>query len=499
MIKFLYPSGLVALATFALPLAVQAQVGAVSSARIYYVSNNLESPVPEKPIRELTAPLTAAELSVGRIDINTAERHQNMTGIGAAFSEIGTLAWATLPADQQQILLHALFDAKEGAGLSFCRLPVGSSDFATSAYSYSEVPDDYEMKNFSLARDEKSIIPAVVAARQVNPSLQLFASPWSPPGWMKLSGKMDGGGGKNHENNRLRDEEPIYAAYALYFEKYLTGYLQHGIPIARLCPQNEMDCNPGYPGCVMEPAQTIKLVTGHLAPRFKASKITTEIWPGTFRETPKAPWATECMKNDAFRAAASGLGIQYYNGHLIEDMAKNYPGVRFMHTEASCDDGKNTAKQALNRFGEMIGNFNAGCDNYAYWNMLLDEQQKSGWGWKQNSLVTIDRVTHEIRYNADFQPVCLASRFVRPGDVRVTAAFHNANGIKFSTPVAAFGNARGETVILAQNQSDAPVVLDLIMNGTPGKLLLPANADCAAVFPAPGGDKNSKTSPADAL
>lgn len=164
-------------------------------------------------------------------------------------------------------------------------LPVGSSDFATSAYSYSEVPDDYEMKNFSLARDEKSILPAVLAARQINPDLQLFASPWSPPGWMKLSGKMDGGG-KGHENNRLRDEEPIYTAYALYFEKYLAG-------------------------------------------------------------------------------------------HLIEALVKDYPGLRFMHTEASCDDSKNNAKQARNRFGEMIGNFNNGCDNYAYWNMLLDENQKS--------------------------------------------------------------------------------------------------------------------------
>ena len=87
-------------------------------------------------------------------------------------------------------------------------LCLGANDFATSAYSYADVADDYEMKNFSLARDEKSIIPAVLAARRINLDLQFFASPWSPPGWMKLSGKMDGGGGKDHANNRLRDEEP---------------------------------------------------------------------------------------------------------------------------------------------------------------------------------------------------------------------------------------------------------------------------------------------------
>ncbi len=339
------------------------------------------------------------------------------------------------------------------------------------------------MKDFSLARDEKSIIPLVQAARRVNPDLALYASPWSPPGWMKVSGKMDKGG----PGSRLRDDDRIYAAYALYFEKYLAGYLAHGIPIARLCPQNEMDCNPGYPGCLMEPPQMVKLVTGFLAPRLKASKVPTEIWPGTFRESPKAPYATECMKNEAFRAVISGLGIQYYNGHLIDALAKQYPGLRFMHTEANCQNGRNTADQARDRFSEMIGNFNNGCDNYGYWNMLLDEKQKSGWGWSQNSLVTIDRKTGEVRYNPDFQPVCLVSRFVRPGTVRIGAAFHSegGGGPYFSTPVAAFVTGNSGIVVLAQNRTSGPVAVNLTVDGKSTPVTLPANSDCAIILTRP--------------
>ena len=182
-------------------------------------------------------------------------------------------------------------------------------------------------------------LPFVLAARQVNLDLKLHASPWSPPAWMKKSGKMDRGG----KDSRLRDEDAIYAAYGLYFERYITGYLAHGIPIAWLLPQNEMDCNPAYPGNVMEPPDTIRLVTQHLVPRFKASKIATEIRAGTFREKPAELWATECMKNPAFCASIAGLGIQYFNGRSIEALSKDYPSLRYMHTEASCGNGKNVA------------------------------------------------------------------------------------------------------------------------------------------------------------
>lgn len=461
-----------------MPAQPSASGPAPFTARTFFVANDLEGSVPSQPVHEWSGPAPTNAPEAGTITIDPSATFQTMAGVGAAFSEIGGLAFAGLPPDRQKELLKTLFDSKEGAGFSMCRLPVGSSDFATNAYSYAETPDDYDMKAFSLARDEKSIIPLVQAARGVAPDLKLFASPWSPPGWMKVSGKIDGGG----DGNLLRDDDRVYKAYALYFKKYLAGYLSCGIPIARLCPQNEMDCNPRYPGCVVKPGEMQRLVVEHLSPLFASSRIPTEIWAGTFREGPKTPWATECMKNGAFRAAIAGLGIQYFNGKTVEELAKTYPGLRFMHTEAVCENGKNTAGQARNRFPEMIGKFNAGCDNYAYWNMLLDEKQKSGWGWAQNSLVTIDRPSGTVRYNPDFQPVCLVSRVIRPGFIRIGAVFQGANGSKFSTPVAAFQGPRGEIVVLAQNRGTEPAALNLIAGKKTARTVLPASADCAIIL-----------------
>jgi glucosylceramidase len=397
-----------------------------------------------------------------------------MAGVGAAFSEIGTLAFASLPANIQNAIVTNLFDVKNGAGFSLCRLPIGSSDFATSAYSYAETAEDYQMNGFSLARDEKSIIPMVNKALKVNPKLSLFASPWSPPAWMKKSGKMDGGG----NDSRLRDEENIYKAYALYFEKYLLGYKKLGIPIARLCPQNEMDLSPKYPGCLMEPAEIVKFITQYLAPQFKNSKIATEIWPGTFREKPKAPYAKECMKDEAFRKVITGLGIQYFNPKSIDSLVQIYPQLRLMHTEAICYNAKNDVDQAQKRYSEILGIFNSGCDTFCYWNMLLDENQKNGWNWAQNSLLTINRASHEIIYNPDYQPVYIVSKFVKPGSVRVEAKFKALNDSKFSTFVSAFINKNKSITVLAQNINEMPMPIDLNIDGKVIRIELPAFADC---------------------
>lgn len=446
---------------------------------VYYIQNTLSGSVPAQPVVRSEPSADTGGPVAGTVTVETGRRFQTMAGVGAAFSEIGTRALAGLPATQRERLMQNLFDAENGAGFSLCRLPVGASDFATSAYSYAMTPDDVEMKAFSLARDEQSLIPAVRAALAVNPRMKLHASPWSPPGWMKVSGRMEGG----DAGSRLRDEEQVYTAYALYFEKYLRGYLAAGIPIARLCPQNEVDMNPKYPGCLLEPWQMVKFVTGYLAPRLKQSKLATELWAGTFREGLEVDYAAECMKDAAFRNSIAGLGIQYFNAERVEALARQYPGVRLMHTEADCANGENTAETARSRLPEIIRTFNAGCDGYAYWNMILDETHKSGWDWSQNSLVIIDRNTGEVRYNPDFQPVCLVSRFVRPGCVRVAASFAEARESGFTTPVSAFtGNTPdGGTTVLLQNRTAEWLRMELVVDATARRVMLPPHADCAVV------------------
>lgn len=445
---------------------------------IYSVDNALDQSV-ASPIQKNQSNAASTTNSAATLTISTGKKYQTMAGVGAAFSEIGGLALAGLPEQAKDALVTSLFDPVKGAGFSMCRLPVGSSDFATNAYSYAEVPGDLTMEHFSLARDEKSIIPVAQAALQKNPDLHFFASPWSPPGWMKTTGTMDKGG----KTNNLLDQEAIYKAYTLYFEKYIQGYGAKGITVNRLCPQNEMDASPGYPGCVMPPPQMVKLIADNLAPAFQRDVIKTEIWAGTFREKPEVAWAAECLKTPAFRKAIVGLGIQYYNGHSIEAIAKDDPKLRFMFTEASCCGGKNTPAEAQGHFREIMGAFLTGCDSYAYWNMLLDENQKSGWGWKQNSLVTIDTKSGAVRYNPDYQPLALVSRYLKPGDVRIEAEWSSGRNGAISSQTASFLKPDGSVVAFVQNLGTNALPMKISLDGKESVITVPGHSDSAILIP----------------
>lgn len=453
---------------------------------VHYTDHSAEQGISPYPLR-LSQELPAKdEISAATLTVSTSRLYQTMAGVGAAFSEIGSLALSSLPESKRHSLLLSLFDPAGGAGFSMCRLPVGASDFATNAYSYAESDGDLSMGEFSIARDDQSIIPAVQAALKINPSLKLFASPWSPPWWMKTNRRMDRGSDTNSPNSLVECPE-IMTAYALYFSKYVSALQERGIPVARICPQNEMDFSPRYPGCIMPPRQMVVFVTRYLAPIFRKEGITSEIWPGTFREMrgkngkPDIRWASECMKDEGFRRDISGLGVQYSDPGLIKEIGKSYPGTRFMWTEAVCNNGRNDPKQAIYRMREILTAFDAGCDSYAYWNMLLDENQKSGWEWRQNSLVTIDRKKGVIRYNPDYQPVFLVSHLLRPGDVRIDASFQATPPESIMPLAGAFLRSDGTITVFVQNTAPVTQVLEIMIDGRGEKVLLPAHADCGIV------------------
>ncbi|MFR9591612.1 MAG: hypothetical protein SNG27_04345, partial [Rikenellaceae bacterium] len=175
-------------------------------------------------------------------------------------------------------------------------------------YSYSEVADDYKMEHFSVKREEKSVIPMLQMAQAENPQLKLFASPWSPPGWMKYSGLMDQSD-KNKSTSKLKDEVKIYEAYALYFAKYVEAYKKNGITIDRIIVQNETDIPTKYPSCIMEPAQLAKVV-GYMRPTFQSRGIDAEIWAGTFRSAAVLDMI-EFASNPEWMASVDGIGMQY--------------------------------------------------------------------------------------------------------------------------------------------------------------------------------------------
>ena len=134
-----------------------------------------------------------SEKRTNKIKLYPNIEFQTLEGFGGAFNEIGGEALMCLPTALQDQVITNLFSVDQGAALSFNRTAVGASDFGIDAYSYSEKAGDYEMKHFSIKREATTVIPYIQKAFKENPDLKLFASPWSPPAWMKYSGLMDRG------------------------------------------------------------------------------------------------------------------------------------------------------------------------------------------------------------------------------------------------------------------------------------------------------------------
>lgn len=439
---------------------------------VNYVNLSDDATVTGQPIITKKLNIKSSEMSGASIEIKLDEIiNSNLSGIGGAFNEQGGEAFMSLSEKDKKKLVKNLFNTKKGIGFSMCRTAIGSSDFGLGAYSYSETPEDFDMKHFSIERDKTSVIPFINAAYSQNSELKMFASPWSPPAWMKYSSKMDGGD-KDKANNKLKADPEIYDAYALYFTKYVQEYTKSGVHIDRLVIQNETDMNPKYPGCDMLPEQMAELAFNHIRPTFKKAGVKTEIWAGTFRAFRKDAEKFLTLKGGE---TIDGIGLQYCRRDQIKSLNSDYPNMDFMHTEGRCENGKNTMEQARKRFGEVCMWINGGSENFCYWNIVLNEASKSGWGWKQNSLIKIDREAKTVSYNADYAPMALLSKFIRPGNQSL-----NSTAAEKLNVLAVRGEE--QLVVFLQNDTDTVAAQQLKIADKFYNVELPATSLCAFVF-----------------
>lgn len=186
--------------------------------------------------------------------------YQEIMGFGGAFTQASAVNFMALSDSQRREVLEAYFDKEKGIGYNFCRLTINSCDFSTEMYSYDDTPEDYELKDFSIERDKEDVIPMVLAAKEKASDLRLFASPWSPPAWMKTNGKMDKGG-------FLRKE--CQDAWARYTARYIKAYEEEGIPIWGVTVQNEAKAEQGWESCHYEAGEERDFVTGYLKPVYE--------------------------------------------------------------------------------------------------------------------------------------------------------------------------------------------------------------------------------------
>lgn len=374
---------------------------------------------------------------------------QQIRGFGTCFSELSALALKNLDESERKDFLNELFD-EDKCNFNYCRTPIGASDFSVDFFSYNESADDYDMKNFSVKRDEKLLIPLIKEALERQNDMQMFASPWCPPLWLKTK--------HVYSNGTFNMTEKNLKAYSLYFKKYIQAYLEKGIPLVHICPQNEPCSRQRFPSCVWTGKELTEFIGGYLGPALE--KLPVDIFFGTVNGpetddrmlyTRYSDYLGYAMRDENARKYIKGVAYQWAGKYALLETHDDFPSLEIIQSESECGDGSNSFEHMLYVFEMMRQYFRMGASSYVYWNLALEGKSESTWGWAQNSLIHVQ--DGKGKFTPEFYLMKHFSHFVKRG-----ARYLKLKG-EYSSASVAFKNPDGSKVLVVANPYDKEIII----------------------------------------
>jgi len=386
------------------------------------------------------------------INVDTTSVYQSIDGFGFCLTGRSATLINSLPAAQSQALINELFSTENTAiGISYIRISLGASDLSSYTFTYDDQGPDINLQNFSIAVEQVDLIPVLKKIIAINPSIKILACPWSAPAWMKTNNKLEGG-----------SLQPQYfSVYANYFVKYIQAMTAQGITIDAITPQNEPLNYTNNPSMVMEAADQTLFVKNHLGPAFQSAGIKTKII--VYDHNCDRPDYPLTVLGDAVaNAFIDGSGFHLYAGDIsaMTQVHNAYPNKNIYFTE-----------QAITTYGTFSSDLNAHVNslivgatrnwsrNVLEWNLASDPS--NGPQTTVGCPMCIGALTitpSSITRNVSYYIIAHASKFVRPGAVRI--ASNEISGL----PNVAFKNTDGSKVLIVLNNSGSAKTFNIKFN-----------------------------------
>ncbi len=422
--------------------------------RITFVTTTESNPWQTGPVFKATFGWDMLNLNVDSAQARPGVRP--IDGFGACFNELGWTSLAALAEQDRDSIISEFFNPTAGARFNWCRMPIGANDFSTKAYSYDETDGDFDLKHFSIEHDSQTLIPFIHAAQRHQPKLRLWASPWTPPSWMKRNHHyaeaksrpgiaVDNGIRPDqigHEGQDMFIQEPRYfEAYARYFGRFIDAYAEKGIRIGMVMPQNEFNSAQNFPSCTWTPEGLARFLH-YLGPEMQKRGV--DVFFGT--DERGDPKLVETVMADPEAAKfIKGIGMQWAGKNALPAISRRFPALTIIQSEQECGDGANAWSYTSYCWQLMKHYFRSGASGYMYWNISLEQNSKSTWGWSQNSLVTVDPTAKSFHYNHDYYLLKHLTHFVDVGA-------KNLEPSGTCDDALAFANPDGAVVTLLRNE-----------------------------------------------
>jgi glucosylceramidase len=384
------------------------------------------------------------------IDIDDKQTFQSIDGFGYALTGGSAQLLMRMTPAKRATLLRELFTTDStNIGVSYLRLSIGSSDMNDHVYSYDDLPTgdtDPTLAKFSLDPDRADVIPIFKQILAINPKIKLLASPWSAPAWMKTNDNVKGG----------ELDPKFYPVYADYLAKYISGMKHEGIDIDAITIQNE-PLNPhNTPSMVMQAEDQDKFIRDDFGAALAKAGLTTKIILYD-HNCDRPDYPLTILADPAANKYVDGSGFHLYGGTIdaLTKVHDAFPTKNIYFTEQMVIDAKGGT--ATTDIADPIQHIVIGATrnwsrNVLLWNLAADPHNgphtNNGGCPVCQGAITLDGDT--VGRNRAFYTLAHASKFVRPGSVRI------ASNEPDELPNVAFKTPKGKSVLIVVNDDTSP-------------------------------------------
>lgn len=414
------------------------------------------------------------------IQVDSEDKYQEILGFGGAFTESAAYMFSQLTDENKNAIVRAYFgdksdasgstviDAASGDTLqldsikySVGRVPVHSCDFSLESYSFDDNDGDFNLTSFNISRNYQWLIPMLKQSLQsAEFDIRLFASPWSPPAWMKRNGQMDGS-----DLPCLKDGDEYLEAWALYLSKFITAHEEEGIPFWGMTVQNEPEFNAPWEACTYTPEQERDFIINQLGPRMKSEHPNLQIMIYDHNKDDIVTWAETILSDPKAASFVAGTAFHWYSGFQfdhLETTHEMFPEKFLLASEATNCPGVdlgNWSRAEVYGF-DILGDLNAWSAGWVDWNLLLDMQ--GGPNHLNNfcdSPIVVDVEDQIVFVQPMFYYLGHLSKFVPPGSVRIGTKISDTLDDSISAASFLTPNKQIAVVVMNQNDKDVELVL----------------------------------------
>lgn len=444
------------------------------AATIYTTAENTDKRLSEDGTLTFEIATQPLESEVA-VFVNPNQKFQKFLGIGGAITDASAEVFSQLSPEKQEEFLKAYYH-KEGNNYNIIRVSIHSSDFGLGSHTYIE-EGDKELKTFSIKKDTEKRIPLIKRAQAlIQDRLVFYASPWSPPAFMKSNKNMLQGG-------KLLPE--YHQTWANYFVKFIQAYEKEGIPVWGVTIQNEPMAVQRWESCIYTAEEERDFLKNYLGPTFEKNGFGNKnivVWD--HNRDLISHRANVIFEDPEAMKYVWGIGFHWYEtwagGEPKYDNLKNikesYPDVNLLFTEGCQEKFDPKAYQRWSnaeRYGNsMINDFNSGTVGWTDWNILLNEI--GGPNHVQNfcfAPIHADTKNNELIYTPSYYYIGHFSRFIQQNATRISTTTSRS-----TLESTSFQNPDNSISTVVMNRTNEAIAYKLIVGNQEVKLTIPAHA-----------------------